>query len=957
MMLARNLKRLLVSTLLTAVSGTALALPGPDYVTFEHSDSAFSLVGQAHLSNIYVDADDDTAVQRAARNLREDVKRVTGKQPQIVRSAGGLGEQGIIMGTLGQSALLDQLVSDGKLDPSGIEGEWDAYHMEVVESPLPGLDRALVIAGSNRRGAAYGAYDISERIGVSPWHWWADMPVKQHDRLYIAGDTRLQEIPTVKYRGIFLNNEWPALTTWVHDKFDGYHHEFYEHVFELLVRLKGNFLWPTMWNNAFADDDELNMILAHEYGIVISTSHHEPMMRWDKEWDWYGEGAWSYSENPENLREFWREGPERHKGYDSIYTLGMRGQQDTAMAEGQDIELLERIVDDQRDILADVFDDRPLEDVPQVWALYKEVQDFYEAGMRVPDDVTLLWANDNFGNHRRLPTPEERERAGGAGVYYHFDYVGGPRSYRWINTMPLKKMWEQMHLAYEYEANEIWLVNVGDLKPMEYPIDYFLRMAWDPEHWDLENTQDFGVNWAARNFGPEYAEEIADLITAYTQHNGRRKPEAQDKDTYHLHHYREAERIDAEMQDMLDRVEALYERIPENYHDAFEQLVRHPVRASANVTQMYIDQARNHLYAEQGRLYANEYGEKVKAAFEFDAHLEEHYHQLNDGKWDGMMLETRIGYNHWNRPVANVRPVIHDYQPHAEPDMGVAVEGMQRAWPVPGPMALERFTPFGQEERRITVYNRGTAPFEFTAEASNPWIQVSATEGEIERETVIEVSIDWDSAPTGETEGEVFIQGTGWGGASVAVHTDKPERRLLRRAQGFVEADGHVSIEAGNFHRQEQKGGYRFDVITHHGRTDSSISAYPITDESTTDLSQAPYVEYDVYFFSTGEFTVHSHFAPSLNFVPGRGIRYGIGFAGEEPQTVDFLEDLSERAWEISVLDNIRTATSTHTIEEPGLHRLRFYRVDPGATLQKIVIDTGNLKPSYLGPPQSQRRD
>ncbi|WP_111642556.1 glycosyl hydrolase 115 family protein [Marinimicrobium alkaliphilum] len=954
MTLTRTVCALAIALLLPA--SNALAMKDIHYVNSEPRPGDFVLVGPAQLSPIYVDDEDHGPVRRAAGFLRDDIERVTGQRPRVVRSAEDLSEQAVIIGTVGQSALIDRLVAEGKIDPSGIEGEWDAYHKEVVDNPLPGVERALVIVGSNRRGAAYGAYDVSEHIGVSPWYWWADVPIKTREHLYIAADTRIQEIPGVKYRGIFLNNEWPALTTWVHDKFDGYHHEFYEHVFELIVRLKGNFLWPTMWNNAFADEDELNMILAHEYGVVVSTSHHEPMMRWDKEWDWYGEGAWEFSTNAENLKDFWREGPKRHKGYDSIYTLGMRGQEDTPMAEGQDIALLESIVDAQREILSEVFDDRPLEEVPQVWALYKEVQYFYEAGMRVPDDVILLWANDNFGNHRRLPTPEERERAGGAGVYYHFDYVGGPRSYRWINTMPLKKMWEQMHLAWEYQADQIWLVNVGDLKPMEYPIDYFLRMAWDPEYWDLENTQQYGVRWATRNFGAEYADDIYQLITDYTRHNGRRKPEAQDKDTYSVHNYREAERIYAELADMVERADALYERIPERYRDTYEQLVRHKVRATANTTKMYIDQARNHLYAAQGRRYANEYGDKVRAAFEFDAYLEERYHALNDGKWDGMMLETRIGYNHWNRPVANVRPVIHDYQPHAEPDMGVAVEGMARAWPVPGPLALQTFTPFGQKERRITVYNRGTAPFDFTAEASDPWINISASEGEIERDQVIEVSIDWRKAPTGKAEGSVFIQGTGWGGATVAVHTDKPEASLLSLVEGAIEADGYVSLDAGMFDRQVEKGGYRFDVITHHGRTGSSISAYPISDESTTDLSQAPYVEYDVYFFSTGEFTIHSHFAPSLNFVPGRGIRYGIGFAGEKPQVVDFLDDLSERAWEISVLDNIRTATSTHTIDEPGLHRLRFYRVDPGATLQNIVIDTGGLKPTYLGPPPSRRR-
>jgi hypothetical protein len=959
MHLASGLKYLMLTSLLllAGLSGQVVAFKGSDYVSVQASADAFSLVGREHLANIYVDLRDDSAVQHAARNLRQDIERVTGQRPQIVRSAQGLGRQGVIMGTLGSSQLLDQLVVEGKFDPSAIAGKWDAYHMEVVDEPLPGVDRALIVAGSNRRGAVYGAYDISERIGVSPWHWWADVPVKTSEFLYIKGGTRIQEVPAVKYRGIFINNEWPALTNWTHHKFGGYNHEFYEHVFDIILRLKGNFLWPAMWNNAFADDDPRNMILAHEYGVVMSTSHHEPMMRADKEWDRYGEGPWEYSTNAGNLYNFWVDGAKRNKPYESIYTLGMRGQEDTPMSEGQNIELLETIVADQRKILENVFHDRPIEEVPQVWTLYKEVQYFYEAGMRVPDDVILLWANDNFGNIRRLPTPEERKRLGGAGVYYHFDYVGGPRSYRWLNTMPLMKMWEQMNLAYRYEANKIWIVNVGDLKPMEYPIDFFLRMAWDPEYWSLENAATFGVRWAERNFGSEHAAEIAQLITEYTRHNGRRKPEAQSADTYSLLHYREAERIYAEMQAMIDRAEVLYKKIPTHQRDAYEQLVRHPLRASANLTQMYINQGRNHLYASQGRSYANEYGQKAREQFDLDADLEVHFHsEVSDGMWKHMMSQTRIGYTHWNHPVANTKPLIYDYESHAEADMGVAVEGMARAWPVPGPLALPQFTLYGQKERRITLYNRGSAPFNFTAEISAPWIRVSSTQGTVERDKVLEVSIDWDKAPVGEALGHVLVTGTGWGGAHVQVQAIKPESHLARQARGFLEADGYISIEAGNFDRQEVRKGYRWQVIPEHGRTESSISAYPITDESTTNLAEASYVEYDVYFFTAGEVTIHSHFAPTLNISPYRGLRYGIGFTGDEPQIVDVLADLSQQAWERSVLDNIRTASSTHTIAEPGLHRLRIYRVDPAATLQKIVIDTGGLQPSYLGPPQSQRR-
>ncbi len=957
MQFSRLLTGTLVSGLLAGAAPSVLALEGPDYVSHSHSPSALSLVGKEHIANLYVDPQDDAGVRRAVRDLQADIQRVTGKRPQIVRSAQGLGSQGVIIGTLGQSSLIQQLVGTGKLDVSAIEGEWDAYHMEVVENPLPGLDKALVIAGANKRGAIYGTYDVSEEIGVSPWHWFADVPAHRHDHLYIDGHLKLQDQPKVKYRGIFINDEAPALTNWVQENYGDYNHEFYEHVFELILRLKGNFLWPAMWNNAFADDDEQNMILANEYGIVMSTSHHEPMMRADKEWNRYGEGPWEYSTNPEKLYDFWVDGAERNKPYESVYTLGMRGQQDTPMSEGQNIELLERVVADQRKILENVFDDRPIEEVPQVWTLYKEVQDFYEKGMRVPDDVTLLWADDNWGNIRRLPTPEERGRSGGAGVYYHFDYVGGPRSYRWINVTPIAKVWEQMNLAWEYQADRIWVVNVGDIKPMEYPTEFFLRMAWDPDYWNRERLPEFGRRWAEREFGAEFAEPIAELVTGYSRHNGRRKPEQQSADTYSLLNYREAERIERELAALTDQANAIYEQLPEKRRDAFDQLVRHLVRASANVTRMYIDQARNQLFAEQGRANANDYGQRARERFTHDAELEDHYHtEISDGKWNHMMSQPRIGYTHWNNPPENTAPLIYDYQPHSKPDMGVAVEGKENAWPTPGNYVLPSFSPYGQASRRIEVFNKGTEPFEFSAEASHDWIQLSQTTGTVEELTTLEVSIDWDKAPAGSHQGQVFVQGTGWGGARVTLETFKPERRLARQVEGFVEANGYVSMEAENFHRKEDRSGHRWEVIPQHGRTLSSISTFPVSDTEIEEPAQSPVVEYDIYFFSTGDFEVHGLFAPSLNLVPGRGLRYAIAFDDAEPQVMNILEDLSPQAWETAVSDGVRRSVSTHTIREPGLHTLRIYRVDPAVTLQKLIIDTGGLKPSYLGPPQSQRR-
>ncbi len=391
---------------------------------------------------------------------------------------------------------------------------------------FPGVSQALVIAGSDKRGTIFGIYDLSEQIGVSPWYWWADVPAVHRDALFVKPGSYVQGPPAVKYRGIFLNDEAPDLTNWVREKFGtippqadppippdvaNYNREFYARIFEVILRLKGNYLWPAMWNNAFNEDDPKNARLADEYGIVMGNSHQEPMLRAQKEWDRRYKktlGSWNYYKHPDVLQNFWREGIRRNKDYESIITIGLRGANDTPMIPGgtvpQSMALLEEIVGVQRKMIAEEINP-DVTRVPQLWCLYKEVQEYYKAGLRVPDDVTLLWADDNWGNIRRLPTEAERKRSGGAGIYYHFDYVGGPRNYKWVNTNPIAKVWEQMTLAKEYGADRIWIVNVGHFKGVEFPIEYFMHLGWNTGRWTNRNIGEYTRLWAEREFGAKYA--------------------------------------------------------------------------------------------------------------------------------------------------------------------------------------------------------------------------------------------------------------------------------------------------------------------------------------------------------------------------------------------------------------------------------------------------------------------
>jgi hypothetical protein len=590
---------------------TLYALGQPRTVQFTASPGSFVLANQSAAAQICVDPADWPGVVRAAQDLQDDIRRVTGLTAPFCNSTDRLHSNIVLIGSIGHSTLIDRLIRSGKIDVSAIQGQWEATLTQVVDHPLPGVARALVIAGSDKRGAIYGIYDLSENIGVSPWYWWADVPVANHDGLFVAPGRCISPAPVVKYRGIFLNDEAPSLTGWVTEKFGGYNHLFYTKVFELLLRLRANYLWPAMWNNSFAVDDPLNAKLADEYGIVMGTSHEEPMMCAEKEWK-PADGPWNYVTNQQRIDDHWRACTERDKNYEEVVTLGMRGANDTPMSADANTALLETIVADQRKILQETVNPN-LDKIPQVWALYKEVQTYYEKGMRVPDDVTLLWSDDNWGNLRRLPTPDERKRSGGAGIYYHFDYVGGPRSYKWLLTYPITKVWEQMNLAWQYGATRIWVVNVGDLKPMEFPIEFFLTMARNPAQFNADNLQQFTREWAAREFGPEHAAEIADLLSTYTKYNGRRKPEQLEPDTFSLVHYHEADRVFSDWQSLIDRAEAVNRQLSPQYRDAFFELVLYPLKASAIVNQLYITAGRNHLYATQGRVSTNDLADQARS--------------------------------------------------------------------------------------------------------------------------------------------------------------------------------------------------------------------------------------------------------------------------------------------------------------------------------------------------------
>jgi len=940
-----------------ACSIPAYAIGQPRYVEFSPTPESFRLVDRRIAAPIVADSEDLAGVIRAARDLQADIARVTLVRGALILDDAVKGADIVVVGVLGRNRRIEELVRAGKLDVQAIRGRWESYLIDVVPNPWPGVSRALVIAGSDKRGAIYGIYDLSEQIGVSPWYWWADVPVARHSRLFVRPGRYLQGEPAVKYRGIFINDEAPSLSGWVRQNFGNYNHQFYARVFELLLRLKANYLWPAMWGSAFNDDDPLNPKLADEYGIVMGTSHHEPMLRAQQEWKRYGRGAWDYAANGDVLREFWTEGVRRNKAWESIVTLGMRGDGDMPMSSESNVALLERIVADQRKILAENV--KPdLAAIPQIWALYKEVQAYYEKGMRVPDDVTLLWSDDNWGNLRRLPTADERSRSGGAGVYYHFDYVGGPRSYKWLNTVPITKIWEQMSLAHRYGGDRVWIVNVGDIKPMEFPIEFFLNFAWSPERWPAERLAEYTRLWAEREFGSQDAEAIAEIIAAYTKYNGRRKPELLEPTTYSLVNYREAETVAADYRNLEQQAERLYRAMPAEKRDAFFQLVLYPVKACALLNDLYVTVGKNHMYAVQGRAATNDMAARARRLFRADERLSRYYNQvMAHGKWNHMMDQTHIGYTYWNQPVRNAMPAVQEIQTPEAGEMGVAVEGSPASWPDgPGKPNLPTQNVYDRQPRFVEIFNRGTMPFNFTAEPSEPWLRVSVAHGSVAREQRIWVSADWDAAPQGASQPSVAIRGPNGQRVVVVVPILNPAQPKRENVEGFVEAGGCVSIEAEHFTRARQGPSVHWMRIPDYGRTLSGMAARPVASQDQAPRAPDACLEYRMYLFTAGPVSVDVYLGPTQKFLPGDGFRYAISFDDETPNLVNVNAADSQADWERCVKDGVRITTSKHIIAQPGYHVLKIWAIDPVLVVEKLVVNTGGARPSYLGPPESFHR-
>lgn len=941
-----------------------------------------------------------SGIRKIAGKVSGDLEKVFGIRPTFAGEFGKLTSCPVIYGTLGRSPVLDELAASGRIDRKAIEGKNEVYLMQVIDAPTGrnGAGKALVIAGSDKRGTIYGLFRLSEMLGVSPFVNWIGIQPKKRDEFVLEdGFKHVSKEPSVRYRGFFINDEWPAFGTWCNKRFGGFNAKMYEHVYELLLRLKGNYLWPAMWSARFYDDGPglANAELADELGVVIGASHHEPCLRQGEEYRYlrgpdsiYGD-AWNFRTNEAGITRFWADGLKRGGHFENVIMLGMRGEQDTAIMGKEatladNIALLRDVIRTQNRLIREHVNPK-LEDVPRMLALYKEVEPFFYGDEETPglmgseelEDVILMFCDDNFGNLRTLPTEELRNHKGGFGMYYHFDYHGGPISYEWINSSHLPKIWEQMTMAYEFGVRDLWVVNVGDIATQEFPLAYFLDLAYDFDRWGtkaINKTGSYTRQWVRQQFGHLCDEEdlaaISRILDGYTKIAHNRKPEAMNANVYHPVHYRETDNLLEKIEDLMDAAEALYRKLDKEALPAYFALVHYPAMGILNLQKMQLLAGKNQHAAKYNLMEANRLAEQIKACLQRDRELVDEYHAIDNGRWIGMGLSEHIGFTRWNEDECRY-PVVANVLPARKPRLMVSIDGTWQwsegsSWHV-NKLDMTAFRRPDVTEASFTIRSLSdlAAAYEITCEA--PWLTCSSYKGTLDGITKAAetVTVRIDRHNMGDATDAFITVNIPTGSVTIAVDAALPDLDGLPDMT-FVDTDGYIAIEAEHYAAKHdvaldngESAGFR--VIEGYGKTLSAVKVFPVTRYFEAGRN-APWVEYRLAVPEGGIHVAELYLQPSNPVTTDNTLYYGIQANDGRIAVIDAIPDGmrvgESEAWAVGVLDNIRRSKSEITLNS-GLNTLRIYAVSPGFVLEKLVIHPAGTKPadSYLGPAESYCTD
>ncbi|OUM68934.1 glycoside hydrolase family 115 protein [Piromyces sp. E2] len=982
-------------------------------------------------ASLYIDQKDSEydGISIIAEALKSDIARVIGesvdKEGKASNSANGLkiitnkaqlSGKTIIAGTFGAKGndVINQLIDNGKIDVSNLKGRWERYQMQVIKNPMNGVSEALVIVGSDKRGTLYGMFHISEMMGVSPWVWWSDVTPTIQSNVVLPGEecNVVSKEPSIKYRGIFLNDEAPSLTTWTDKRYRGRNQYFYAQVYELLLRLKANYLWPAMWGDIFSEggsgDKLANARLADQYGIVMGTSHHEPLYRAGNEWGRYYRNdlrytsaqAWNLYNIPgqqgyvrevnQRIEEFWSSGVSRNKAFDNICTVGMRGENDSTLPAADNppkyAELLNYIIQTQKNILAKQNDKNPTQIV-----IYKEVEDAWYAGQLYNKasmkDTYAMFCDDNWAYIRTLPTLDQQKTVAGLGMYYHFDYVGAPKSYTWVQNTQISTIWDQMSISYDYGIDDVWIANVGDLKPMELDISYFLDLAYDYEHLGVEGQdrlEDYKKNWARQQFSKkdgsgltdEECDEAASLIERYLDLESKRVVEHvlyntanTCSDMYSVDNYREALNILEECEDIMSRTEALFKKVPNDLKSAFYQLVYYPAMAVPNVLRIQIYAALNNKFAGLGFTIANKYAQLCKDAIALDNQLFNNYNNNMPGN-----IESGKKWQAWDRDSGKL-PSLRNVNSNNSNGMHVMVESITNSFKssvTNGEAKLPTFYYVSDETYEVKLLTKGSS-YNFQATADADWINISTSKnGEAKKNLSGSVNPDqsifnYNVSPT-TVNGTVKITS---GNTTIRVSVQAKVDNFGDLSRTYIMNNGYATIDVANYSKLVEGKGKtnagnvvtnKMIIIPDNGkyRTALRTSSSTITYESASDLANAPYAEYKIYVPENGTYNLQSQFNPTSNLTYGKvRLRYGISIDGGSISIINSIVNnylagtWKQGTWSADIENHSRSSVKSNISLSKGVHTIRYYQCDPNLALIRMTLYKGNLATVYGSPEES----
>ena len=946
----------------------------------------------------FVEEEAFDGVKRIATKVAEDFKRVSGEAPIFIHNEKEACESTILFATLGQSSLIDRWVADGTIDVTGIEGKVEVFQKVILENPFQKnqgehTPTILVIVGSDKRGTIYGMFSLSEYIGVSPLHFWGDVEPLEKETIVMKKDIEtISKEPSVKYRGFFINDEWPCFGNWTFSRYGGFNAKMYEQVFELLLRLKGNYLWPAMWTSSFPMDGPGNLSeeLAHRYGVVIGASHHEPCLRASEEWDLvrgphtrYGMD-WNYYTNKEGLLNYWEDALKRSGHLEKIIMIGMRGERDSSMLGGkatvkENVDLLKEIIINQRQLIKEhVSYNSSL-----MIALYKEVEEYFYGSEKADglkdweglDDVICMLCEDNFGFVRSLPTKDLGERK--YGMYYHFDYHGGPISYEWMPSTSFERTKDQMSMAYDYGIREVWMVNVGDLKFNEVPLGFFMALAYDFEQYGSNQplaVEMYTNQWVESTFPntpSSVQKKIGEVLHGYIRLNSMRRPEALSASIYHPCHYLESDRMLKLVEKMEEDNEQVYEKLAGKAKRAYYSMIYVPAKGSINLLRMHVYSAMNIHYAKQGKKIANDYADFVTKCLKQDKAIMKEFATFQSEKWKGMELEEHIGFTNWNED--NCRnPLRITVEPFHKPRLVVNRKDDEKVYHKtygsPMTLVVDDFLYEGNTQVIIEVANDGVGSIDFHLEWEKavPWLDVHVTEElhkdpyglmkqEGQRFTVnkqVELILTCHREQlTMLPSGTKFkIKGKDCTTVVVEVFGKARDRKALPPGT-FLENRGVFTIEANHFAKNmdTKKGGFK--ELVNYGRSGSGMKVFPLT-ACFVDELERPSLIYNILIESPGEHVVEVWTTPTNSVERDKPLRMLVNEMECTllPADVNAGSPEDER-WCVGVLDNIRKTRCVTTFEE-GVWEIRIQPLEAGLILERILVYKKGYKmpKSYLGP-------